>query len=80
MRYIASPQEIGNADMLVLPGSKNTIEDLRWLKNAGFASVIQTFPGLIFGICGGYQMLGREIFDKEGWEVNQATSNRIGLL
>ncbi|MDY0091423.1 MAG: cobyric acid synthase [Candidatus Vecturithrix sp.] len=70
VRYIASPQEIGNADMLVLPGSKNTIEDLRWLKNAGFASVIQTFPGLIFGICGGYQMLGREIFDKEGWEVN----------
>lgn len=70
VRYIQSPQEIVQADMLVLPGSKNTIEDLRWLKNAGFAPAIQHFPGMIFGICGGYQMLGRGIFDKEGWEVN----------
>ncbi len=70
VRYIQSPQEADGADILVLPGSKNTIEDLRWLKAAGFTPVIQNFPGLIFGICGGYQMLGTRIIDKEGWEVN----------
>ncbi len=69
VRYVLSPKDIDDADMLVLPGSKNTIGDLRWLKEAGFVPVIQNFPGIVFGICGGYQMLGTRIIDKEGWEV-----------
>lgn len=71
VRYILSPSEIDQADILILPGSKNTIEDLRWLKKAKFQEVIQHFPGIVFGICGGYQMLGQKIIDEEGWEVNK---------
>jgi adenosylcobyric acid synthase len=72
VRYIYSPEELGEADILILPGSKNTIEDLRWLKKAGFhQSVMRKFPGIVFGICGGYQMLGQKIIDAEGWEVSK---------
>ena len=69
VRYVFSPAEIHGADMLVLPGSKNTIEDLRWLKQGGFAEALRHFEGMIFGLCGGYQMLGQQINDEEGWEV-----------
>lgn len=71
VRYIFSPEEVSNADILVFPGSKNTIEDLRWLKQAGFEEALRNFPGIVFGLCGGYQMLGEEIIDEEGWEVNK---------
>jgi adenosylcobyric acid synthase len=71
IRYILSPEEIDRADMLIIPGSKNTIEDLRWLKKAGFQKAIQDYTGIVFGICGGYQMLGEKIVDEEGWEVNK---------
>ena len=71
VRYIASPHEIGAADMVILPGSKNTIEDLRWLKQAGFADALCRFSGIVFGICGGYQMLGDAIVDVDGWEVEK---------
>lgn len=71
LRYITSPEEVGQADMLIIPGSKNTIEDLRWLKRAGFEEVIKNFKGMVFGICGGYQMLGKHIVDEEGWEVEK---------
>jgi len=76
VRYIGSPAEIRDADVLVLPGSKNTIEDLRWLKQAGFSQAIRNFSGIVFGLCGGYQMLGEKIFDKEGWEVNPGESEK----
>lgn len=71
VRYITSPEEIGQADMVIIPGSKNTIEDLRWLKRAGFKDNICNFKGIVFGICGGYQMLGKKIIDEEGWEVEK---------
>lgn len=71
VRFITSPEEIGFSDMLVIPGSKNTIEDLRWLKRAGFEETVKKFKGIVFGICGGYQMLGSEIIDEEGWEVER---------
>ena len=71
IRYITSPEEVGAADMLIIPGSKNTIEDLRWFKRAGFEEVVKSFSGTVFGICGGYQMLGSTIIDEEGWEVSR---------
>ncbi|MCG8500967.1 MAG: cobyric acid synthase [Firmicutes bacterium] len=71
VRYITSLEEIGNADMIVIPGSKNTIEDLRWLKRTGLDKGIKDFEGIVFGICGGYQMLGRKMIDVEGWEVSK---------
>ena len=71
LKFITSPEEIGNCDILIIPGSKNTIEDLRWLKRAGFENKIKSFKGILFGICGGYQMMGSKIIDIEGWEVNK---------
>ncbi|MCD2348512.1 cobyric acid synthase [Clostridium guangxiense] len=71
INFITSPIEIGDADMLIIPGSKNTIEDLRWLKASGFDVAIKTFKGIVFGICGGYQIMGSRIIDVEGWEVER---------
>lgn len=81
VRYITSIEEIGNADILIIPGSKNTIEDLRFLKRQGFEKVIKDFSGMVFGICGGYQMLGNEIIDEEGWEVGAGECEKgIGIF
>jgi adenosylcobyric acid synthase len=71
IKFITSAEEIGNSDMVIIPGSKNTIEDLRWLKRAGFEKSLKSFGGILFGICGGYQMMGRKIIDTEGWEVEK---------
>ncbi|HBM75236.1 MAG TPA: cobyric acid synthase, partial [Clostridiaceae bacterium] len=61
LKFVSSPDEIDNCDMLIIPGSKNTIEDLRWLKRAGFEEYVKSFKGILFGVCGGYQMMGKEI-------------------
>jgi adenosylcobyric acid synthase len=71
LSFITSPEEIGDSDILIIPGSKNTIEDLRWLRRAGFEEAIGKFKGILFGVCGGYQMMGSEIIDVEGWEVEK---------
>ena len=65
---MSSPAEIGAADLLILPGSKSTLDDLAWLKAQGFASCIRGFAASgrpVLGICGGYQMLGETLRDKE---------------
>ncbi len=72
VRYVTKAEELCQPDMLILPGSKNTIGDLRWLREEGFEESIKALAEndtLIFGICGGYQILGRNIsdpFDTEG--------------
>lgn len=71
VRYASSPDEVGNADMLIIPGSKNTISDLRYIKKIGFGRVIKQFKGIVFGICGGYQMMGKSIIDVEGTEISK---------
>ena len=68
LSYVSSPAEIGAADLLILPGSKSTLDDLAWLKAQGFASCIRDFAASgrpVLGICGGYQMLGETLRDKE---------------
>lgn len=61
-RYIDSLAEWGEPDVVLLPGSKNTMEDLRYLKESGLAAQLVSFAhedkGWIVGICAGYQMLG----------------------
>ncbi len=72
VRYVSKVDKLCQPDMLILPGSKNTIGDLRWLREAGFEDRIRELAKkdtVIFGICGGYQILGRNIsdpFDTEG--------------
>ena len=64
-------EKLGQMDMVILPGSKNTIFDLKWLKDSGLSDEILDFAdrgGVLFGICGGFQMLGKRVSDPEGVE------------
>lgn len=82
LRYVSSPGELGCPDLIILPGSKNTMGDLRWLRQRGLESVIQKHAahgGAVIGICGGYQMLGQRVSDPEGVEGG-GTLAGVGLL
>jgi len=73
----------GDADLVVLPGSKATIADLTALRAAGFDIDIAAHcrrGGIVLGLCGGYQMLGRTIADPDGIEGPSATVNGLGLI
>lgn len=77
---IDKPMALGNPDMIIIPGSKNTIEDLEAIKKTGIDKEIlkaHKNGSNLFGICGGFQMLGQEILDLEGVE---STTNRIDGL
>ncbi len=82
VRYITDPGEIGDPDMIVIPGSKNTISDLEQIKKSGLCSAVldKAREGTcIFGICGGFQMLGRRINDPYGVEDGKSAEG-FGLL
>jgi adenosylcobyric acid synthase len=71
LRYVSSVEELGAPDALIIPGTKNTLSDLKWLMKNGLASEILKVSKLavpVIGICGGYQMLGRRIVDRMGVE------------
>ncbi len=82
VRYITEPGETEGADILFLPGSKNTIADLEWLKSRGFAETIREASAagtVVIGICGGYQMLGMRIEDPWAEEAG-GTAEGLSLL
>ena len=70
VRYVTSISELRHPDMIFLPGSKNTMGDLKWMRQNGLEAAVKKLAEEIpvFGICGGYQMLGQEIFAPEGVE------------
>ena len=75
--------EFNGADLIVLPGSKNTRSDLAWLKQHGWDKIIQRhvrLGGKVMGICGGYQMLGNWVHDPEGCESAPGSCRGLGLL
>ncbi|SPW26764.1 Cobyric acid synthase [Edwardsiella tarda] len=75
------PEAIGRPDLLILPGSKSTLADLRYLHDSGLTHALLCAhqDGVpILGICGGYQMLGNQIID--GVESTQAAMPGLGLL
>ena len=84
LRYISSVGELGTPDMILLPGTKSTIADLSWLRQSGLEAAIckEAARGTpIFGVCGGYQMLGRSVSDPDGVEAAGLTQIRgLGLL
>lgn len=84
VRYVDRVNDLGKPDFLILPGTKSTIADLLWLRQNGLEAAIQKAAAagtLIFGICGGYQMLGRRIKDPDGVEsAAMAELNGLGLL
>lgn len=84
VRYVARPSELGAPDLVVLPGTKNTISDLLWLRSSGLEAAVLKLASRrvpIWGICGGFQMLGEEVIDEagaEGASVHRAAG--LGLL
>lgn len=82
LRYISNKDEMGNPDMIIIPGTKSTISDLKWLRQSGLEAKIlksKERGTVIAGICGGYQMLGKEIDDSEKIETGERIRG-IGLL
>jgi adenosylcobyric acid synthase len=67
-----------NFDMVLLPGSKTVIRDLRWLKALGLFNEIKNFKKPVFGLCGGYQMLCRSLHDPDALE-HEAAGTEVGL-
>lgn len=83
VRYVRRGEKIGKADLVILPGSKNTLEDLQYLKESGLDMEIYQLKEegtFIMGICGGYQMLGHKICDPEGVEGKISEAYGLGLL
>lgn len=83
LRYVMSGEKINNPDLLIIPGSKNTIEDLIYLRNSGLEEQIlraHREGTVIFGICGGYQMLGNSLKDPYHTESMVEEVNGLGLL
>lgn len=82
LRYVKSASQLGSPDAVILPGTKNTMEDLRWLRQSGMEAAILKHAaagGAVVGICGGYQMLCRTISDPEGVEAG-GDMRGMGLL
>jgi adenosylcobyric acid synthase len=87
LRYVSAPSEwsVGalDPDLVIVPGTKSTVDDLRWLREAGLADRLirhATNGGKVIGICGGYQMLGRTIVDEGAVESRSRQSAGLGLL
>ncbi len=84
VRYVDRVADLGDPDMIIIPGTKSTIADLKWLRESGMeAKILQAADHgkLIFGICGGYQMLGRSVADPEMTEAETPeTIKGMGLL
>lgn len=82
LRYVKKTSELMEPDMIILPGTKNTMQDLAWLRQSGLEAAIlkaKENGAVIFGICGGYQMLGETLADPKG--VEEGGSMRgMGLL
>lgn len=82
VRYVTKYTELGEPDMIVLPGTKSTIADMKWLRESGCEAAIKKAASRgvpLFGICGGYQMLGKKISDPENSEGGGEISG-MGLL
>ncbi|NFH80030.1 cobyric acid synthase [Clostridium botulinum] len=83
IRYVESTKYLKNPDVIIIPGTKNTIEDLRILKESKLANEIiklHESGTLVFGICGGYQMLGKLLLDQQGVEGSTFQEEGLGLL
>lgn len=71
LRYVHQARELGRPDLIILPGTKSTMNDLLWLRQSGLEGAVQKLSAQgtpVIGICGGYQMLGETLSDPEGVE------------
>lgn len=83
VRYVYNANKLGNPDIIILPGTKNTIGDLLYLKHTKMTERIIEYVkdgGLVMGICGGFQMLGKRILDPYRIESEIGETEGLGLL
>ena len=83
VRYVGRADDFGSPDLVVIPGSKTTAEDLEWLRAVGLAEQIVTARRAgtpVIGICAGYQMLGTMLLDPDGVESSRTETHGLGLL
>ena len=82
LRYVKHIHELKHPDMVILPGTKNTMGDLQWMRESGMEAAVLKLAAagtVIFGVCGGYQMLGEILSDPDGVEAG-GTMKGMGLL
>lgn len=82
VRFVDKPKELGKPDLLIIPGTKNTMDDMRWLRESGLDGKIINYAnkdGYVIGICGGYQILGQKLSDPFGVETGGEIQG-LGLL
>ena len=82
VRYVSSTTDLGRPDLVVLPGSKTTLDDARWLAASGIGACVRALSGAgtpVLGICGGYQLLGDELSDPHGRE-GAGIARGLGLI
>ncbi|MEG1362147.1 MAG: cobyric acid synthase [Lachnospiraceae bacterium] len=82
LRYVAKVEKLGNPDLIFIPGTKNTMGDLKWLRESGMEAALKKAEAtgtILFGICGGFQMLGDILKDPEGIEEGGELTG-LGLL
>lgn len=83
IRYVRKAEELKSPDMIIIPGTKSTTDDLKWLRESGIESRIKQFAAAgkpVLGVCGGYQMLGEKLLDPMHSEGNIEEIAGIGLL
>ena len=83
VEYVPLDSDLQHADAVVIPGTKNTVDDLLAIQQAGFDRRLQAFDGPIVGLCGGYQILGDRIYDAHIESAADATNSAltaVGLL
>ena len=71
VRYVQNTRQLGTPDLIILPGTKNTVDDLLWLRQSGLEAALLKLAANgtpVLGVCGGYQMLGETLADPEGTE------------
>ncbi|PWU02396.1 MAG: cobyric acid synthase [Terriglobia bacterium] len=79
LAFVEDLKDARRADVLILPGSKQTLDDLSWLHALGLAEAVSAHPGPVIGICGGFQMLGISIEDPSGVESGGQPRSTPGL-
>lgn len=78
--FMTKPNNLHEFDVLILAGTKSVVSDLRYLKERGWHEALHSYDGKIFGICGGYQMLGEKIIDLHGIDGTAGDESGFGLL
>lgn len=81
--YVSLPEQLDNSDVIIIPGTKNTVESLKWMKESGFSDKLKQLNQvgtLIIGVCGGYQILGRKVIDNKIESDSIGEFEGLGLL